>query len=155
MQYWLMKSEPNTFSWSDLKASPQQTTCWEGVRNYQARNLMRDQMQVGDLVFFYHSNANPPAIMGIAQVVRPAYPDHFALDPKSKYYDPKSTPDNPIWIMVDIQYVQDILPPIGLPELRTVPGLEEMMVLQKGSRLSVQPVSPQAWAIITQLRGVA
>lgn len=153
MQYWLMKSEPNTFSWSDLKAASKQTTCWEGVRNYQARNLMRDQMQVGDLVFFYHSNANPPAIMGIAQVVRPAYPDHFAFDPDSKYYDPKSTPENPIWLMVDIQYLQDITPPIGLPELRTVPGLETMMLLQKGARLSVQPVTPEAWAIITQLRG--
>lgn len=152
MQYWLMKSEPNTFSWADLKAAPGQTTCWEGVRNYQARNLMRDAMKQGDQVFFYHSNANPPAIMGIAKVVREAYPDHFAFDPSSHYYDPKSTPEKPIWVMVDIQYEKDLTPPIGLPELRTVPGLETMMLLQKGSRLSVQPVTPQAWEIIQHLR---
>ncbi len=155
MRYWLMKSEPNTFSWDDLKAAPGQTTCWEGVRNYQARNLMRDEMKLGDLVFFYHSNANPPAIMGIAKVVRSAYPDHFAFDPQSKYYDRKTSPESPSWVMVDIQYLQDITPPIGLPELRTVPGLESMMLLQKGSRLSVQPVTPQAWDIITHLRAEA
>lgn len=113
---------------------------------------MRDAMKQGDQVFFYHSNANPPAIMGIAKVVREAYADHFAFDPNNHYYDPKSTPEKPIWLMVDIQYERDIIPPIGLPELRTVPGLESMMLLQKGSRLSVQPVTPQAWEIIQQLR---
>ncbi|WJI23945.1 EVE domain-containing protein [Thermosynechococcus sp. B0] len=149
---WLLKSEPSVFSWQDLQAAPQQTTCWEGVRNYQARNFIRDQMQVGDRVLFYHSNANPPAIMGIAEVVKAAYPDHFAWDADSRYFDPKSTPDNPRWFMVDIQYRRDFSPPITLPELRQTPGLEGMLLLQKGCRLSVQPVTEQEWQIILGLR---
>ncbi|XFA72495.1 EVE domain-containing protein [Thermosynechococcaceae cyanobacterium Okahandja] len=151
---WLLKSEPSVFSWQDLKAAPNQTTCWEGVRNYQARNFMRDQMAVGDRVFFYHSNAKPPAIMGIAEVVKPAYPDHFAWTPESKYFDPKSTPDKPIWFMVDIQYRCDITPPITLPELRQTKGLETMLLLQKGCRLSVQPVTEVEWQLILSLRNI-
>lgn len=152
MKYWLMKSEPKTFSWADLQAAPAQTTCWEGVRNYQARNFMRDQMSQGDQIFFYHSNAKPPQIMGIAQVVRAAYPDTFAFDPASSYYDPKSSPENPIWVMVDIQWVEDVHPPITLEELKQVPTLAGMMLLQKGSRLSVQPVTSTEWQTILGLR---
>lgn len=152
MQYWLMKTEPGVFSWQNLKDNPEQTTQWEGVRNYQARNFMRDQMQLGDLVLFYHSVVKPQAIMGIAQVVRTGYPDHFAWNTESDYYDPKSSAENPIWIMVDIQYVQDFLPPITLPELKAIPDLAGMMLLQKGCRLSVQPVTPAEWEIVTRLR---
>lgn len=151
-QYWLMKTEPGTFSWEDLKSLPDQTTHWEGVRNYQARNFMRDRMKVGDLVFFYHSAVKPQAITGIAKVVREAYPDHFAFDPFSKYYDPQSSPDNPRWLMVDIQYVEDFQPPITSDELRQIKALEGMMLLQKGCRLSVQPVTPREWEIISELR---
>lgn len=151
MRYWLMKSEPTVFSWEDLKQAPNQTTCWEGVRNYQARNFMRDQMALGDRVLFYHSNAKPPAIMGVAEVVKTAYPDHFAWDGNSKYFDPKSSPEHPIWMMVDIRYCHDIDPPITLPQLRQVAGLENMILLQKGSRLSVQPVTPAEWAMIMEM----
>ncbi|MDG2991801.1 EVE domain-containing protein [Candidatus Synechococcus calcipolaris G9] len=151
MRYWLMKSEPTVFSWDDLKQAPNQTTCWEGVRNYQARNFMRDQMALGDRVLFYHSNAKPPAIMGVAEVVKTAYPDSFAWEPHSKYFDPKSSPEHPIWVMVDIRYCHDIDPPITLPQLRQIAGLENMILLRKGSRLSVQPVTPEEWAVIMEV----
>lgn len=154
MNYWLMKSEPNVFSWDDLKAASEQTTCWEGVRNYQARNFMRDQMRLGDLAFFYHSNVKPQIIAGIAQVVREAYPDSFAFDPQSKYFDPKSSPQQPTWFMVDIQYLQDFTPPITLEELKKIQTLESMLLLQKGCRLSVQPVTPAEWQTILNLRSV-
>lgn len=140
MKYWLVKTEPESFSIEDLAKAPQQTTCWEGVRNYQARNFMRDGMKLGDRVLFYHSNADPPAVMGIATVVREAYPDSFAWDKKSKYYDEKSTPENPVWLMVDLK-LESIFPrPVTLDELRGVAALKEMELLRKGSRLSVQPV---------------
>lgn len=147
-----MKTEPSVFAWSDLLGLPDQRTPWEGVRNYQARNLIRDQMQVGDQVFFYHSVVKPPAIMGTAQVVREAYPDAFALDPTSQYYDPKSSPDHPRWLMVDIQAGEAFTPPITLLELKQVKALAGMMLLQKGCRLSVQPVTPQEWELILNLR---
>ncbi len=152
MKYWLMKTEPSVFSWEDLKQAPDQITHWEGVRNYQARNFMRDQMQIGDLVFFYHSVVKPQAIMGIARVVRDAYPDPFAFDASSQYYDPRSSAAAPTWVMVDIQYQTEFQPPIALPELKAVPGLAGMMLLQKGCRLSVQPVTEQEWQLILQLR---
>jgi len=152
MHYWLMKTEPGVFSWDDLLNSPDKTTSWEGVRNYQARNLMRDQMQRGDCVFFYHSAIQQPAIVGIAQVVREAYPDSFAWDAASKYYDPKSSPENPRWVMVDIQAVKPLEPPITLAELKPIPALSGMLLLQKGCRLSVQPVAPQEWETILSLR---
>jgi predicted RNA-binding protein with PUA-like domain len=152
MQHWLMKTEPSVFSWEDLKAAPEQTTCWEGVRNYQARNFMRDQMKLEDLVFFYHSVVKPQAIAGIAKVIKTAYPDRFALDATSKYFDPKSTASDPIWVMVDIQAVEDFLPPITLDELKQVKGLADMMLLQKGCRLSIQPVTPDEWKLIVGLR---
>jgi predicted RNA-binding protein with PUA-like domain len=149
--HWLVKSEPETFSWDDLWAAPRRTTCWDGVRNYQARNFMRDGMRVGDPVLFYHSNAEPPAVVGVAEVVREAYPDHTALDPDDPHYDPRSDPANPAWLMVDIRAVRQLARPLALTELRQTPGLEGMELLRKGSRLSVQPVTPGEFDIITRL----
>lgn len=151
-RFWLMKSEPSTFSIHDLEKAPRQTTCWDGVRNFQARNYMR-AMKVGDQVLFYHSNADPPAIVGIAEVVREAYPDHTAFDPKDKHYDPKSTPARPIWDMVDIRLVRIFPKPLPLDLLRRQSGLRGMELLRKGSRLSVQPVGPREWTVILRLAG--
>ena len=141
MNYWLMKSELSSYSIDELKRDKK--TSWEGVRNYQARNFMRDQMRVGDLVLFYHSNAEPPGVAGIAKVCKLAHPDRTAWEPKSKYYDAKASPQNPIWMMVDIEFVEKFHRLISLEELKKTKGLESMMVLQKGSRLSVQPVSKE------------
>ncbi len=151
-RYWLMKSEPGAFSIDDLARSPKHTTFWNGVRNYQARNLLRDEIKVGDGVLFYHSNANPPAIVGTAVVVREGYPDHTQFE-RGKYHDPASKPEAPRWYMVDIQLQTKFARPISLPELRSTPGLEHMMLLQKGSRLSVQPVGEKEWRIITRKGG--
>jgi predicted RNA-binding protein with PUA-like domain len=151
--YWLLKSEPEVFSIANLEAAPKKTTCWDGVRNYQARNYLRDQMKTGDQVFFYHSNAEPPAIAGIAEVVKEGYPDHTAFDPDDHHYDPKSKRDNPSWYMVDIKHVKTFKEPIGLDKLRAIPALADMVLLQKGSRLSVQPVSESQWKLICQLAG--
>jgi predicted RNA-binding protein with PUA-like domain len=126
-------------------------TCWDGVRNYQARNFMRDDMRVGDRVLFYHSNAQPMGIYGVAEVVREAYPDHTAFDPADPHYDPKSDPANPAWMMVDIGYVGTFTAPITLVMLKQTPGLEKMLVIQRGSRLSVQPVSREEWEIVLGL----
>ena len=150
-RYWLVKSEPDAFSFADLSASENRTTCWDGVRNYQARNFMRDGMQRGDLVLFYHSSSEPAAIVGIAEVVREAYADHTALDPSDPHYDPKSKADSPTWMMVDLRAVAPLARPLTLNDLRGVPGLEKMALLQKGSRLSVQPVTPAEWAIVHRL----
>ena len=149
-QYWLMKSEPEAFSIDDLAKAPRQTTCWDGVRNYQARNFMRT-MQVGDQVLFYHSNADPPAVVGIAEVVKLAYPDHTAFDPKDRHYDPKSKPDKPLWDMVDIKFMRKLPGPLGLDALRKIPALKKMELLRKSSRLSVQPVRPVEWETILAL----
>ena len=149
-QYWLIKSEPNAFSIEDLAKSPDRTTHWDGVRNYQARNYMR-AMNVGDQVLFYHSNAEPPAVVGLAEVVRKAYPDHTAFDRKDKHYDPKSTPERPIWDMVDVRFMRAFRRPVPLDQLRTIPGLKRMELLRKGSRLSVQPVRPDEWKLIVNL----
>jgi predicted RNA-binding protein with PUA-like domain len=148
-RYWLMKSEPGVYSIADLQRDG--TTCWDGVRNYQARNFMRDDMRVGDEVFFYHSNAQPMGIYGVARVVREGYTDHTALDPSDKHYDPKSDPASPTWMMVDIGYVGTFKEPITLAALKQVPGLEKMLVIQRGSRLSVQPVTPEEWDIVMRL----
>jgi predicted RNA-binding protein with PUA-like domain len=145
-----VKSEPDVFSFDDLLARPNHTTHWDGVRNYQARNFMRDDMKTGDLVFFYHSGEEP-AIVGVAEVVRDGYPDHSALDPKDSHFDPKSKPDAPTWYMVDLRAVERLARPLPLAELRGVVGLEKMTLLQKGSRLSVQPVTPDEWATIHRL----
>jgi predicted RNA-binding protein with PUA-like domain len=150
-RHWLVKSEPETFSFDNLLASPKRTTGWDGVRNYQARNFMRDGMKSGDLVFFYHSSTEPTAIVGVAEVARAAYPDPTALDPKHAHFDPKSRPDAPTWMMVDLRAVEPLARPVTLAELKGVKGLERMVLLQKGSRLSVQPVSPEEWDIIYAL----
>lgn len=151
MAYWLMKSEPDVFGIDDLANRPGQTEPWDGVRNYQARNMLRDQMQAGDCVLFYHSNCNPPGIAGIAEIVRAGYPDHTAFDPESKYFDPKSDPAKPRWYMVDVRFVRKFKRILSLDELRTTPGLEEMALLRRGNRLSVMPVSEAEWAIVLAL----
>jgi predicted RNA-binding protein with PUA-like domain len=150
-RHWLVKSEPESFSFDDLAASPNRTTSWSGVRNYQARNFMRDDMQKGDLVFFYHSSADPTAIVGVAEVVREGYPDPTAFDPADSHFDPKSKPDAPTWIMVDIRAVEKLARPVSLADLKGVKGLEQMVLLQRGSRLSVQPVSAAEWKIVYRL----
>ncbi|TAJ08290.1 MAG: EVE domain-containing protein [Nitrospirae bacterium] len=148
--YWLMKSEPGAFSIDDLRKAPGRKTCWDGVRNYQARNYMR-AMKAGDQVFFYHSNADPPAIVGIAEVVREAYPDPTAFDQQHRHYDPKSKLEKPLWDMVDIRLVKILTRPLSLERLRQEPGLKRMELLRKGSRLSVQPVQAAEWALILRL----
>lgn len=135
-----MKSEPDVYSIDDLKRDG--STPWTGVRNYQARNFMRDGMRAGDLVLFYHSNAEPPGVAGIGRVAREAYPDFTAREPKSEYYDPKATGENPVWMMVDVAFVEKFPRVVSLDELRGEPALKEMLVLKKGQRLSVQPVDP-------------
>ena len=148
MAYWLFKSEPKAYSFQDLLAEPGQTTGWDGVRNYQARNFLRDRIKLGDEVLFYHSNADPPCIAGIAKVVKEGHPDSTAFDPNSDHHDPKSDPDSPTWYQVSIQAVRAIDPPIGLPELGGLPELKGMELLRKGSRLSVQPVTKAEWDAI-------
>lgn len=151
MNYWLMKSEPNEFSIDDLKTQPGRTEHWDGVRNYQARNMMRDQMKIGDQVFFYHSNCEIPGIVGIAKVVREGYPDFTAFDKKDPHYDPKSDPDNPRWYMVDVKYVRKLKRTISLKELKEISKLSEMPLVRKGNRLSIMPVTSQQWQYILKL----
>lgn len=150
-KYWLFKSEPTSYSIDDLAKEKKQTTFWHGVRNYQARNFLRDEMQVGDRVLFYHSNAEPTAIVGVAKIVRAGYPDPTALDPQSDYYDEKSTADAPRWFVVDIQLEQKFARPLPLDELREVAALKQMELLRKGSRLSVQPVRKAEFDAILKL----
>lgn len=147
-KFWLVKSEPSTFSFDDLMRARGRTTGWDGVRNYQARNFMRDEMRPGDGVLFYHSNAEPPAVVGVAEVAGAAYPDPTQFDPRSDYHDPKATPDAPIWMQVDIRGIAHLPRPMTLEELRKVPELAEMELLRKGSRLSVQPVREREWQAI-------
>ena len=150
-----MKSEPDTFSFDDLLKSPMKTTHWDGVRNYQARNTIRDDIKQGDRVLFYHSSADPTAIVGICEVVREAYPDHTAFDPDDPHFDPKSNTDAPAWYMMDVRAVRPFPRPVTLAELKATKGLETMVLLQRGSRLSVQPVSAKEWKTICVLAGVA
>lgn len=150
-RYWLVKSEPDCFSWDDLQRAPRRTAHWDGVRNYQARNFMRDDMKKGDLVFFYHSSADPTAIMGVAEVVRGAYPDPTAFDSAEDHFDAKSDPASPTWVMVDLRARESFPTPITLAELKRVAGLEQMVLLQRGSRLSVQPVTAAEWALVHEL----
>jgi predicted RNA-binding protein with PUA-like domain len=150
-RYWLMKSEPTTFSIDDLANAPDQTTYWDGVRNYQARNLLRDDIHVGDEVLFYHSACAEPAVVGTATVVRAGYPDFTAWDPNSDHPDEKSTPENPRWYMVDIKLKEKLTRAVTLSELRTHPALEELALLRKGSRLSVQPVAANHFTYIVKL----
>jgi predicted RNA-binding protein with PUA-like domain len=148
-RYWLMKSEPGTYSISDLERDG--STCWDGVRNYQARNMMRDDMKVGDLVLFHHSSAKPAGVAGVARVSREAYPDDTAFDPRSRYHDPKSSPDDPRWMMVDVEFVERFAEVVSLDELRATEGLEEMGVLRRGNRLSVMPVTGAEFRIVRKL----
>lgn len=151
MAYWLFKSEPSCFSFADLQAAPDRTTGWDGVRNFQARNFLRDQVRLGDQVLFYHSSTEPPAIAGVAEVVQEAHPDPTAFDPKEDHYDPKSDRANPTWVQVSIRVVRAIDPPLTLSELRAVPALAGMELLRKGSRLSIQPVSADEWDTVMKL----
>lgn len=146
-----MKSEPDTFGIDDLQQRPQQTEHWDGVRNYQARNMMRDQMKVGDQVFFYHSNCELPGIVGIAEVVKEAYPDFTAFDPDNKHFDPKSHPDKPTWFMVDVRFVRKLKRTISLQQLKSIPELSNLALVRRGNRLSIMPVSPDEWACILNL----
>ena len=148
---WLMKSEPDEFGIDDLKACPKKTEPWDGVRNYQARNMMRDQMRKGDRIFFYHSNCAEPGIVGIAKVAREGYPDPTAFDPEDKHYDAKSDPDNPRWFLVDVKYVRKTERTISLQELKLHPELEELALVRRGNRLSVMPVSDEHWDFILSL----
>ncbi|CAH6783906.1 MULTISPECIES: EVE domain-containing protein [Vibrio] len=146
MAYWLFKTEPDTFSIQTLRV--QKTSCWEGVRNYQARNMMRDEVKLGDLVMIYHSSCKKVGVAGIAKVTREAYPDHFQFDPESDYYDPKSSPDNPRWIMVDVEFVRVTERLIPLATLKAMPELSEMPLVKRGNRLSIMPVTEQEWQAI-------
>ena len=152
MAHWLMKSEPHAYPWKQLVEDS--STHWDGVRNYQARNLMRDDMSVGDLVLFYHSNCKPPHVAGVARVCKEAYPDFTAQDPSSNYFDPKASPDNPRWMMVDIEAVT-VLKRVTLPEIRANPSLEDMPLLRRGQRLSVQPVSERHFKEICLMGGLS
>jgi predicted RNA-binding protein with PUA-like domain len=146
-----MKSEPDVFSIDDLRGAPRQTTCWDGVRNYQARNLLRDEIRERDGVLFYHSSANPPGIAGEAAVVRNGYPDFTAFDPNDPHYDPKSDPQRPIWYMVDVRFVRACNTLIPLDRLKTMSALRNMLVVRRGVRLSVQPVTSEEWEAIMAL----
>lgn len=153
MNYWLFKSEPDAFSIDDLKAMKGRRDHWDGIRNYQARNLMRDEMKKGDLGFFYHSSCKVPGIVGVVEIVKEAYPDHTAHNRREKYYDPKSTEEDPRWFMVDVKFKQKFKEIITLESLRTVKALSDMMLLRKGSRLSIQPVSKKEWNAILKISG--
>lgn len=151
MNYWLMKSEPSSFSIDDLARRPGQTEPWDGVRNYQARNMLRDGMKLADQAFFYHSNCDFPGIVGMVRIIREAYPDSTAFDPKDKHYDPKSRPEQPTWFMVDVQFVRKFRRTITLAELRERRELEDLALVRRGNRLSVMPVSAAEWEFILGL----
>lgn len=151
MNYWLMKTEPEAFGIDDLVERPLQTEPWDGVRNYQARNMLRDEMQVGDGVLFYHSNCREPGIVGLVSVVRSGYPDETALDPQSKYYDPRSTIDRPIWYRVDVKLDRKLSRIIGLAELKSYPELSGLALVRRGNRLSIMPVARHEFEFILEL----
>ncbi|MGK9369246.1 EVE domain-containing protein [Melioribacter sp. Ez-97] len=151
MKYWLVKSEPDVFSIDDLAKSKNQTTYWDGVRNYQARNYMRDEMKKGDKVIFYHSNTKPPAAVGVCEVVKEGYPDFTAFDPDDKHYDPKSKKENPAWYMVDIKLVKKFPKAVTLDEIKQNPKLKNMKLVQRGNRLSVMPVTKEEFDVIVRM----
>jgi predicted RNA-binding protein with PUA-like domain len=152
MNYWLIKSEPDAFSIDDLKSAPGRKDHWDGIRNYQARNFMRDDMEKGDMVLFYHSNCKEPGVVGIAEIVSGAYPDHTAFDANEKYFDPKSDPENPRWLMVDIRFVRKTRRLISLSELKThADQLENFALVRRGNRLSIMPASREHWDFILSL----
>jgi predicted RNA-binding protein with PUA-like domain len=150
-RYWLFKTEPSAFSLDDLKAAPGAVAPWDGVRNYQARNLLRDEVRVGDGVLFYHSSTDPVGVVGLAEVVRAGYPDPTAWDPGSAHPDPRSTPESPRWYMVDVRYVRHFPRTVTLAELKRAPALKSMKVVQRGMRLSIQPVTAREWAAVLKL----
>lgn len=152
MRYWLMKSEPDVFSIDDLEKRGPRGSHWDGVRNYQARNFMRE-MALGDEALFYHSNCEQPGVVGVMKIVREAYPDHTAFDPKDPHFDPKSDPAKPRWDMVDVAYVQRFARTIGLAEMRESKALADMLVLRKGNRLSITPVTRREWTAILRMGG--
>ena len=151
MRHWLMKSEPDTFGIDDLMRRPRQTEHWDGVRNYQARNMIRDEMKKGDQAFFYHSSCDEPAIVGIVDIVRDAYPDFTAFDPESPYFDPKSTSDSPRWYMVDVRFRRKLRRPLTLAELKQQPALAGLPLLRRGNRLSILPINVDDWRFILSL----
>jgi predicted RNA-binding protein with PUA-like domain len=154
MNYWLMKSEPSVFGIDDLAARPKKTEPWDGVRNYQARNMMRDEMRRGDQAFLYHSNCEPPGIVGVMEIVSESYPDPTAFDPESKYFDPKSDPDNPRWYLVDVRLKRRLKRMVSLAELRDhVAEFDDFALLRRGNRLSVMPVEADTWQRIIELAG--
>jgi len=153
MAFWLFKTEPGCFSFDDLKACPNMTEHWDGVRNYQARNFLRDQIRPGDGVLFYHSSIPEPAVVGIAEVVRGGYPDFTALNPDSEHFDPKASPGNPIWYMVDVRYGESLPQPVSLERIKANPLLAQMPLVNR-SRLSIQPVTADEWRIILIMGGV-
>ncbi|MEI6206342.1 MAG: EVE domain-containing protein [Desulfuromonadales bacterium] len=150
MNYWLFKTEPGCFSFDDLKSRPDMTEPWDGVRNYQARNFLRDTIKVGDQVLFYHSSIPEPAVVGLAEVTRGGYPDSTALNPNGEHFDPKSSIANPIWYMVDVRYLESLPKPVTLEKIKSNPLLAEMPLVKR-SRLSIQPVSTEEWCIILGL----
>lgn len=150
-KYWLMKSEPDSFSIDDLKNMPMQTSSWDGVRNYQVRNMMRDEMQIKDLAFFYHSNCKEPGIIGIVEIVKTAYPDHTAIDHSSKYYDPKASPDNPRWFMVDVKFKKKFKEVLSLTDIKNNKNLKNMPLVKTGNRLSIMPVTEQEWLNVLEM----
>ena len=149
--YWLMKSEPEAYSINELERDG--LTCWDGVRNYQARNFMRDDMCIGDEVLYYHSNCKPPGVVGLARIIKESYPDHTAFDPEDKHYDPRSNPGKPLWFMVDIEFVVKFVNIVSLEALKNQKGLEEMVVTKR-SRLSVQPVAADEFAIVKRMGSI-
>lgn len=155
MNYWIFKSEPDAYSWSDLLSEENKTEHWDGIRNYQARNFLRDKVKIGDKVFFYHSNCKIPGIIGIATVVKESYPDHTAFDPSQKYYDPKSDPENPRWYMVDIQAEKELRNFVSLHDMKSLDTLSDMKLVQKGNRLSIMPIEKHHFELILELGAVA
>jgi predicted RNA-binding protein with PUA-like domain len=150
MQYWLFKTEPDAFSVDDLANMPNQTEHWDGIRNYQARNYLRDQVKLGDQVFIYHSSCKSVGIVGLAEVVKEAYADHTQFNPESKYYDPKSDPDNPRWYMVDIKFKQKFDDLLSLKEIKTMPEIKDVGLVKKGHRLSIMPVPQNEWMTLME-----
>lgn len=150
MNYWLMKSEPEAFSIADLKTRPKKTEHWDGVRNYQARNFLR-AMKKGDLAFFYHSSCEVPGVYGVIEIARAAYPDHTAWDPENHHYDPKSPPERPLWHMVDVRFRREFKRPVTLTAIKMQAALKSMRLVQRGSRLSVMPVTAKEWNTILKL----
>lgn len=155
MAYWLMKSEPDTYSIDDLAAQKKKTDHWDGIRNYQARNFIRDDMKKGDLALFYHSNCETPAVVGVVEIVREAYPDHTAFDPNEKYFDPKSNPDDPRWLMVDVKFRKKFRQPVTLKAMKSEKKLGDMRLVQRGNRLSIMPVAKAEWTHILRMAGEA